>query len=119
MNSALIPRPLHSTLKPGLYKQVINRLLENHIGDKRNKVQIEPIEVEESPKILYKYFGEILEKGLTYRKDKGADISALIELCNNIIDDISKVSEHEELKDQSIENRAELLLVFLINVVVK
>ncbi len=57
-------------MKPGLYEQVINRLLDIRLGDKKYKVETEPIEKEESPKILSKYLAEILEKGLSNLKDR-------------------------------------------------
>jgi hypothetical protein len=41
-------------MKPGLYEQVINRLLDIPFGDKKYKVETEKIEEEESPKILLK-----------------------------------------------------------------
>ena len=44
----------NSPMKPGLYEQVINRLLDIRLGDKKYKVETEKIEVEESPKILSK-----------------------------------------------------------------
>jgi superfamily II DNA or RNA helicase len=100
-------------MKPGLYEQVINRLLDTHLSDKRYKVETEKIEEEESARILSKYLTEIIEKGLTNLKDNGANLSAQIELCNKIIDDIAAAADHEDLKDQSIEKRAELLLAFL------
>jgi len=100
-------------MKPGLYEQVINRLLDTHLSDKRYKVETEKIEEEESPKILSKYLAEILEKGLYNLKDNCADINRQIELCNKIIDDIANAADHEGLKDQTIEKRAELLLAFL------
>jgi len=100
-------------MKPGLYEQVINRLLDTHLSDKRYKVETEKIEEEESPKILSRYLAEIIEKGLSNLKDSGADILKQIELCNKIIDEIAMAADHEGLKDQSIEKRAELLLTFL------
>jgi len=100
-------------MKPGLYEQVINRLLDIRLGDKKYKVETEKIEEEESPKILSKYLAEILEKGLSNLKDNGSDISSQIALCNIIIDQIANAADHEALKDQSIENRAEMLLAYL------
>jgi pyrroloquinoline quinone (PQQ) biosynthesis protein C len=102
-------------MKPGLYEQVINRLLDIRLGDKKYKVETEKIEVEESSKILSKYLAEILEKGLSNLKDSVPDISAQTEFCNKIIDDLVNAADPEELKDQSIEKRAEMLFTFLEN----
>ncbi|HRZ27108.1 MAG TPA: DUF3427 domain-containing protein [Spirochaetota bacterium] len=100
-------------MKFGIYEQVISRLLDTQISDKKFKVETEKIGEEESPRILSKYLSEIIEKGLTNLKDSGADLSSQIELCNKIIDDIAISVKQDDLREFIIEKKAELLLAFL------
>jgi len=74
-------------LNPGLYEQLINKLLRNQLTTQSDKlIKTAPMDSEEAPRILAKYIDEVIEKGLANVKDNGGDLESQVELANKIID---------------------------------
>ena len=100
-------------LTPGIYEQVINKLINSQLNTEENIVKTEQIDKEEASKILSKYFSEILEKGLDNLKDSGGDLSKQIELCNKLVNIIANETEETFINDLKVDERAEQLMAYM------
>lgn len=100
-------------LPPGIYEQVINKLMNSQLNTEENIVKTEQIDKEEASKILSRYFSEILEKGLENLKDSGGDISKQIELCNKLVNIIADETDETFINDLKVDERAEQLMAYL------
>jgi len=95
-------------LKHGLYEQVLNKELETQLELETNKLpKFEPIDNEESPKILSKYLAEVIEKELLQVKGENeGKLQSQITFVNNIVETIGN-------DGMSVDNRAEMLVAIL------
>jgi hypothetical protein len=100
-------------LPPGIYEQVINKLMNSQFNTEENIVKTEQIDKEEASKILSRYFSEILEKGLDNLKDSGGDLSKQIELCNKLVNIIANETDETFINDLKVDERAEQLMAYL------
>ena len=106
-------KTLEIVMKNGIYEQVINRLVNSQLNSNKIKIIKEQIEKEESPKIFARYLAEIIENGLSNIKDCSEDLTKQIETCNKIIDYIAEATAQKDLKELTIDKKAELLLAFI------
>ncbi|WP_368293091.1 DUF3427 domain-containing protein [Dehalobacter sp. TBBPA1] len=97
-------------LKPGLYEQLINKLLRQELSTSMGKViQALPIDQEEAPRILSKYLAEVLEAVLSNVKDNGGSIGDQVALANHIVALVSDQTAQESLAALSVDEKAEQL----------
>ena len=78
-------------LQPGLYEQVINE----KIGGELNALPAQrcataAIDKAEASQVLAQYLAEVAQKGLDDLADKGGDMTAQINLVNQLIQTIEK-----------------------------
>ena len=98
-------------LQPGLYEQVINE----KIGGELNALPAQrcataAIDKAEASQVLAQYLAEVAQKGLDDLADKGGDMTAQINLVNQLIQTIEKEADFAPLR---VDGRAEQLLVLL------
>ncbi|MDD4699077.1 MAG: DUF3427 domain-containing protein [Oscillospiraceae bacterium] len=100
-------------LKPGLYEQVINRIISQELDSTDKLIKTAPIDNAESSKVLAKYITEIIEKGLENVKDNGGDIESQVTLINKLIELIRMETKEADFDVLSVDERAEQLLALL------
>ena len=101
-------------LRPGLYEQVINNQLDielSAVAEARKFTM--PIDNAEASKVLSQYLSEVIKSGLDNVSDNGGDISAQIELTNQIVTLIQNITKENEFASMGIAQRAEQLLALL------
>ncbi len=85
-------------LKPGLYEQLVNELLQRDLKSKKDfDKELEPVKLIESSNILSRYVSEILEKVLLSIRDEKAGITKQVDLINKIME----VIDHEVPESQA------------------
>lgn len=73
-------------LHHGLYEQVINNALTSELAEiPKTRKAVAPIDKAEASKALARYLSDVVQKGLDNVLDNGGDISAQIELINQIV----------------------------------
>jgi superfamily II DNA or RNA helicase len=100
-------------LKPGLYEQVINKLIADELACTDKRKETAPIDAAEASKILAKYICEIIEKGLENVKDNGGNTVAQVYLINKLIDLVRTETNESTFDSLSVDERAEQLLALL------
>ena len=100
-------------LKPGLYEQVINKIISKELDTTDKLVKTAPIDDAESSKILAKYISEIIEKGLENVKDNGGDVESQVTLTNKLVELIRLETKEADFDALSVDERAEQLLALL------
>ena len=100
-------------LKPGLYEQVINKIISQELDSTDKLIKTAPIDNAESSKVLAKYISEIIEKGLENVKDNGGDIESQVTLINKLIEIIKIETKEADFDALSVDERAEQLLALL------
>ena len=105
-----------TTLKEGLYEQIINKgILQklNNLEQEKFIIDKDKIDKEEAKAILSQYISQIIRKSLNYIRDKEKEDSEKlikqIEACNDIINILSKVSNEEDIKKYEIDKNGEML----------
>lgn len=103
-------------LKQGIYEEVINNQLKdrlNILDGERIEITKEKLDVEEARKVLSTYISSITRKALNYVRDHYTkDKEALLEqinVCNNIIETLSKKLDDEEFNKLQIDQDGEIL----------
>ena len=101
-------------LQPGLYEQVINE----GIGGELNSLPAQrcataAIDKAEASQVLAQYLAEVAQKGLDDLADKGGDVTAQIELVNQLIRTIEKTTQEADFAPLRVDGRAEQLLALL------
>ena len=101
-------------LQPGLYEQVINE----KIGGELNALPAQrcataAIDKAEASQVLAQYLAEVAQKGLDDLADKGGDMTAQINLVNQLIQTIEKTTQEADFAPLRVDGRAEQLLVLL------
>lgn len=105
-------------LTPGLYEQVINKIIAQElegVNPKENTIKKSKLDKEESSKILAKYIAEIIEQGLEYVKDKNEKIHSQIELVNKLVSVIKEEIKDLEFDNYQVDERAEQLMALISN----
>lgn len=101
-------------LHPGLYEQVINNALTSELAEiPEARKAIAPIDTAEASKVLAQYLADVVQKGLDNVLDNGGDISAQIELTNQIVDLIQNTTKEADFAALGVDQRAEQLLALL------
>ena len=101
-------------LHPGLYEQVINNQLTSELAEiPEARKAIAPIDKAEASKVLAQYLTVVVQKGLDNLLDNGGDISAQIELTNQIVDLIQNITKEADFAALGVDQRAEQLLALL------
>ena len=101
-------------LHPGLYEQVINDQLDTELSAvEEARKSTMPIDKAEASKMLSQYLSEVIESGLDNVRDNGGDISAQIELTNQIITLIRNQTQEADFASLGVARRAEHLLAHL------
>ncbi|RDY24303.1 DUF3427 domain-containing protein [Romboutsia maritimum] len=97
-------------LNQGIYEQIISEKINSDIQKNKENINIEKeiIQKEEAKIILSKYIEEVTKKSLNLIKNK--DLNDQINICNKIINYLSKETEDEEIKENSIHKEAQILL---------
>ncbi len=114
----------------GIYEQVINRIIKQHLGQLENelvKIVTDPIDSAESSKILAEYVGLLLRRVLDYIEGENEAVENRINLCNGLIDYIAEAIDNGKfgfrhgseitqlVKNYLIHEDARLLLALLDN----
>ena len=98
----------------GLYEQVINNALTSELAEiPEARKAIAPIDKAEASKVLAQYLSAVVQKGLDNVLDNGGDISAQIELINQIVDLIQNTTKEADFAALGVDQRAEQLLALL------
>lgn len=101
-------------LNPGLYEQLISKLLRNQLSTSTDKlIKTTPIDSEEAPRILAKYIAEVIEQGLSNVKDNGGDLISQVELANRIIGTLTDGTGEISLDGLAVDKPAELLMALI------
>lgn len=100
-------------LKPGIYEQVLNNLLSKQIDSSLHIVKTEPIDPEESAKVLAHYLTEIIAQALGNVKDHGGKVEDQIALCNRLIETMVASVGEASFAERSIDGQAKMLLALL------
>ena len=101
-------------IKPGLYEQVINRQLNSIVEEIPEALKaVAPIDKAEASKVLSQYLSNIVQNCLDNLFHNGGDISAQINLVNQIISVIQNATKEADFAALSVDRRAELLLAIL------
>lgn len=101
-------------LHHGLYEQVINNALTSELAEiPEARKAVAPIDKAEASKVLAQYLSDVVQKGLDNVLDNGGDISAQIELINQIVDLIQNATQEADFAALGVDQRAEQLLTLL------
>lgn len=101
-------------LHPGLYEQVINNQLDTELSEVAEaRKSTAPIDKAEASKVLSQYLSEVIESGLDNVRDNGGDLSAQIELTNQIVTLIQNTTKEADFASMGVAQRAEQLLALL------
>ena len=101
-------------LHHGLYEQVINNALTSELAEiPEARKAVAPIDKAEASKVLAQYLADVVQKGLDNVLDNGGDISAQIELTNQIVDLIQNTTKEADFAALGVDQRAEQLLALL------
>lgn len=77
-------------LKPGIYEQIINRILRNELNSLKDmELESEKVEKEDASYILSKYAGNIIQNALLQMRDTKNYSSNQVKLINKIIRSVS------------------------------
>ena len=101
-------------LHSGLYEQVINNQLTRELSIvPEARKSIAPIDEAEASKVLAQYLTDVVQEGLDNVLDNGGDISAQIDLANQIVTLIQHTTQEAALAALGVDQRAEQLLALL------
>lgn len=101
-------------LNPGLYEQLISKLLRHQLSTSTDKlIKTAPMDSEEAPRILAKYIAEVIEQGLANVKDNGGDLESQVELANRIIGTLTDGAGEISLDGLAVDKPAELLMALI------
>lgn len=101
-------------LHHGLYEQVINNALTSELAEiPEARKAVAPIDKAEASKVLAQYLAGVVQKGLDNVLDNGGDISAQIELTNQIVDLIQNTTKEADFAALGVDQRAEQLFALL------
>lgn len=94
----------------GIYEQVISEKLNLNLEEENENINIkkDDIQKEEAKVILSKYIQEVTKQSLNLIKNK--DLNEQVNICNKIINYLSKQTQDEDIKDSIIHKDAQILL---------
>lgn len=101
-------------LHPGLYEQVVNNALNSELAEiPEARKALAPIDQAEASKVLAQYLYDVVQRGLENVLDNGGDLSAQVELVNQIVDLIQNTTEEADFAALGVDRQAEQLLALL------
>ncbi|MBD5155565.1 MAG: DUF3427 domain-containing protein [Oscillibacter sp.] len=101
-------------LHPGLYEQVVNDALNSELAEiPEARKALAPIDQAEASKILAQYLSAVVQRGLENVLDNGGDLSAQVELVNQIVELIQNTTKEADFAALGVDRRAEQLLALL------
>ena len=101
-------------LQPGLYEQVVNEKLGGELDSlPAQRRATAAIDKAEASQVLAQYLAEVAQKGLDDLVDKGGDVTAQIELVNQLIRTIEHTTQEADFAPLRVDSRAEQLLALL------
>ena len=101
-------------LSPDFYEQIINQALNSELSEIPEACKsIMPIDRAEASKVLAQYLVDVVQKGMENLLDNGGDISAQIELANQIVTLIQNTTQEADVAALYVDRRAEQLLALL------
>ena len=100
-------------LLPGLYEQVISKLIARELATTHKLAKTAPIDATESAKVLANYLSEITLKGLENVADNGGDVAAQVAFVNRLVGLIAEETNETEFSEQSVDEQASQLLALL------
>jgi superfamily II DNA or RNA helicase/DNA-binding XRE family transcriptional regulator len=94
----------------GIYEQIISEKISSDLENNKANINIETeiIQKEEAKIVLAKYIEEVTKQSLNLMKNK--DLNEQINICNKIINYLSKETEDEDIKESSIHQDGQVLL---------
>lgn len=100
-------------LKPGLYEQVINSLLNQELSSKQDELKYtEKIDSAEASGILTRYLSEVIQKSLDSVSDSD-ELESKVALVNKVVELLSKETQQEDIQSFTVDEKAEQLLALL------
>ena len=91
-------------LKPGIYEQVINKLIHDEIESQNAKIINKArINGEEASRMLALYVADTIEKYLELLREKGASITELVSVLNRSLESMNHRKIGLELDDFLIQ----------------
>lgn len=102
----------------GIYEQVINRIIKQHLGQLESelvKVVTDSIDSAESSKILAEYFGLLLRRVLDYIEGENEAVENRINLCNGLIDYIAEAIDDGKFGFRHASEITQLVQNYLIH----
>ncbi|MCF0146127.1 MAG: NgoFVII family restriction endonuclease, partial [Eubacterium sp.] len=101
-------------LHPGLYEQVINNTVAEELSSVAEaRKAVAPIDAAETSKVLSQYLADVIQKGLDNLSDKNKDIASQIDLANQVVSLIQKITQEADFAELEVDQRAEQLLALL------
>ena len=85
----------------GLYEQLINKAL-SEIDESQVQIEKVKLDSEKAPKILAKYFSEVLEKCLKDLKENNYSTEEQLEFCNCLISKLKEKTNDNFYDEQKI-----------------
>ena len=97
-------------LHPGLYEQVINNAVAEELSSVAEaRKAVAPIDAAEASKVLSQYLADVIQKGLDNLSDKNKDIASQIDLANQVVSLIQKITQEADFAELEVDQRAEQL----------
>jgi len=100
-------------LKPGIYEQVLNKLIAKELAASEQLVKKGPIDSAEAAKVLADYLAEIIFQGLANVKDKGGQLGDQITVCNALINTMVARVGDIDFAAMTVDRQAQMLLAIL------
>ena len=105
---------ISAMLYHGLYEQVINNQLTSELAEiPEARKAVVPIDKAEASKVLAQYLSDVVQKGLDNVLDNGGNISAQIELTNQIVNLVQNTTKEADFATLGVDRRAEQLFALL------
>lgn len=100
-------------LKPGLYEQVINNLVQKELSTQQDDLKYtEKIDSAEASGILSRYLTEVIKKSLDSVSEQD-ELGAKVDLVNKVVELLSKETQQSDLQELAVDEKAEQLLALL------
>ena len=101
-------------LQHGLYEQVINNQLAEELSAvEESRKSVAPIDKAEASKVLTQYLSDIVQQGLNNVADNGGDVSAQVNLANQVVELIRNSTNEADFTEKCVDEKAEQLLAIL------
>ncbi|WP_029319731.1 DUF3427 domain-containing protein [Butyrivibrio sp. AE3004] len=100
-------------LKPGLYEQVINKLLQEELSTRTEDSKYsEPIDKAEASEVFTRYIADIVRKTLDMMPETD-NLDSKVKLVNKIVGLVLSETNQDELSKLAVDDKAEQLLAIV------